>query len=280
MLVTTPYSYAANTRYLERPGGTIAYDVSGTSGPLVIMAPSLMDFRQEYRFLVPKLLRAGYRAVTVDIRGHGESSTHWSDYSAEAIGDDLLALMDELGAESATLIGTSYTAASAVWAAAERPHAIKGIVLIGPFVRKKDMSRIQKFMFQALLAGPWNVRALDAFYNSLYPTRKPDDFHGYRAALRKSLAQPGRIEAIRAMIATNTQVADRMPAMTTPTLVVMGSKDPDFKNPLEEARWIADNLRGKVAMIEGAGHYPHAEMPDVTSRAITEFLEAGEHHRS
>jgi pimeloyl-ACP methyl ester carboxylesterase len=280
MLVTDRRSRTPDTRYLARPGGRIAYDVSGSSGPLVIMAPSLMDVRQEYRFLVPPLIEAGYRAVTVDLRGHGESSTHWSDYTAEAIGDDLLALLDELGGGPATVIGTSYAAASAVWAAAERPDVIQGIVLIGPFVRKKELGPIQRLMFQALLAGPWRVRALDAFYNSLYTTRKPDDLPSYRAALRKNLAQPGRIEAIRAMLATDTQVVKRMPTMTTPTLIVMGSKDPDFKNPYEEATWIADKLRGEVIMIDGAGHYPHAEMPDVTSRAIIAFFKAGEHYHA
>src|SRR5690349_11077388 len=44
---------APPTSYLDRPGGRIAYDDSGGTGPLVIAVPSMGDLRQEYRFLRP-----------------------------------------------------------------------------------------------------------------------------------------------------------------------------------------------------------------------------------
>ena len=53
----------------------------------------------------------------------------------------------------------------------------------------------------------------------------------------------------------------------------MGSKDRDFKDPESEARWVATSLRGTYAMIDGAGHYPHAEMPEVTAPLILSFLQ-------
>ena len=59
-----------------------------------------------------------------------------------------------------------------------------------------------------------------------------------------------------------------------PTLVLMGSKDPDFKNPESEARRVAGALRGKYTMIENAGHYPHAEMPEVTGPLVIDFIHA------
>jgi pimeloyl-ACP methyl ester carboxylesterase len=68
----------STTRHFRLPEGTIAYDDRG-SGPLVIMVPSLGDLRQEYRFLAAPVLAAGYRVVTVDLRGHGASSTGWPD---------------------------------------------------------------------------------------------------------------------------------------------------------------------------------------------------------
>ena len=45
----------------------------------------------------------------------------------------------------------------------------------------------------------------------------------------------------------------------------MGSKDPDFPDQRAEADLIAERLRGRVAMIAGAGHYPQAEFPELTS---------------
>ncbi|MGH2370312.1 MAG: alpha/beta fold hydrolase, partial [Chloroflexota bacterium] len=63
-----------STLYLDRPVGKVAYDDSGAGDPLVVCVPSMGDLRAEYRFLVPHLVAAGYRVVTMDVRGHGEST--------------------------------------------------------------------------------------------------------------------------------------------------------------------------------------------------------------
>ena len=43
-------------------------------------------------------------------------------------------------------------------------------------------------------------------------------------------------------------------------------------DPKVEAETVAGLVRGDVVMIDGAGHYPQAEMPDVTAEAILGFL--------
>ena len=58
-----------------------------------------------------------------------------------------------------------------------------------------------------------------------------------------------------------------------PALVMMGTKDPDFPDPAAEARLVAGRLRGQVEMIDGAGHYPHAEVPDVAAPLILDFID-------
>ena len=45
-------------------------------------------------------------------------------------------------------------------------------------------------------------------------------------------------------------------------MVVMGTKDPDWPDPVAEAKWIAAQLSAEVLLVEGAGHYPMAEMPE------------------
>src|SRR5262245_56359199 len=67
------------TQYLQLPDGTVAFDDQGT-GPLVVCVPAGGDLRSEYRFLTPQLLAAGYRVVTMDIRGQGHASPAWPAY--------------------------------------------------------------------------------------------------------------------------------------------------------------------------------------------------------
>jgi pimeloyl-ACP methyl ester carboxylesterase len=55
--------------------------------------------------------------------------------------------------------------------------------------------------------------------------------------------------------------------------VIMGTKDPDFPNPVEEGKIVAESTGGRLALIEGAGHYPHTEMPEKTAPIVIDFLE-------
>jgi pimeloyl-ACP methyl ester carboxylesterase len=51
----------------------------------------------------------------------------------------------------------------------------------------------------------------------------------------------------------------------------MGDKDPDFTDPVAEARFIGDELGGEVLIVPGAGHYPMAEFPEIVSPAVVDF---------
>lgn len=262
-----------STQYLKHQNGTLAYDDTG-SGPLVICVPSMGDLRGEYRFLIPQLVAAGYRAVSLDVRGHGESSTIWPDFSVAGVGSDLLALIRRLNAGPAILIGTSMAAGAGVWAAAEAPELIGGLVLVDPFVRGEG-TWASRLMYAVLFARPWGPAMWLKYYAMLYPTQRPADFATYAAALRANLKSPGRLEALQQMLKASKAVSEqRLPRVTAPVVVLMGSKDRDFKDPEGEAQWVASSLRGTYTLIANAGHYPHAEMPEITGPIILVALKA------
>jgi pimeloyl-ACP methyl ester carboxylesterase len=262
-----------DTHYLQAPEGRIAYDDLG-AGPLVICVPSMGDLRGEYRFLAPQLVDAGYRAVSMDVRGHGDSSPHWSDYSVAAVGSDIISLIRSLNAGPAVIVGTSMAAGAAVWAAVEAPSLVAGMVLIDPFVRGEG-SALQRLLFSLLFSPPWGPNIWQRYYTTLYPTRKPPDFSEYLSGLVKNLKEPGRMQALlRMLTASKAASAERVPRVKTPALVIMGSRDPDFKDPEAEARWVSEALHAAFHMIPDAGHYPHAEMPEVAGPLILSFLQA------
>jgi pimeloyl-ACP methyl ester carboxylesterase len=263
---------APETRFLPVEGGTIAYDDAG-EGPVVICLPSMGDVRAEYRFLRPQLLAAGFRVVTMDLRGQGESSVGFTDYSAPAIGSDILALARHLNAGPVAVAGTSIAGGSAAWVAAEAPDQISRLVLVGAFVRDHPQNPLLLPTLKLLLSGPWGPTFWTQYFSNFYPSHTPADFDAYRAQLTANLAQPGRMAAVRGMAdRSDAPVEARLARVRAPTLVVMGSRDPDFDDPAAEAGWIADQLHGRVLMVERAGHYPHAEMPDQVGPEIVRFL--------
>jgi pimeloyl-ACP methyl ester carboxylesterase len=208
----------------------------------------------------------------MDVRGHGETSKEWNDYSVVGVGKDILALIRELDAGPAVVVGDSMGGGAAIWAAAEAPDLVRGLVLVDPFVEGEG-NRFLQLLFSILFARPWGPSMWLKYYASLYPTRKPADFAEYSAALYTNLKEKGRLEATQQMLYASKQASgERISRVKQPTLILMGGKDPDFKNPEGEAKRLAESLRGRYVMIENAGHYPHAEMPEVTGPLMLSFI--------
>jgi pimeloyl-ACP methyl ester carboxylesterase len=264
------------TLRLQVQGGTLAYDDQG-EGPLVLLLPGVGDLRQSYRFVTPELVAAGYRVVTMDLRGHGGSSVSWPTHTTSAMADDVLAVVRHLDAGPVVIVGNSLSAGTAVWAATKAPDAVNGIVMIGPFVRNQgEPSLFMKSAMALLFNGPWKVSAWTWFHGTLFPHRQPADYPTYRAQLKANLKEPGRFDALKSMMYRSDEEVAQLEAslsvLPVPSLVIMGSADPDFPNPGAEAEWIAHETGGRMALVEQAGHYPQAEMPHQVARILLEFM--------
>jgi len=268
------------TRFLELDGGRIAYDDTGGSGPLILALPGMGDLRSEYRLLCPALLRAGYRVVTMDVRGFGETSARWNDYSAHAVGRDALAVINHLNAGAAVILGNSFAAGSALWAAHDAPERVRGAVLLGPIVRDQKPSAFSRIALNIGFAGPWRVWFWTTFWDSLFPSAKPADHLQIKRALLSNLREPGRMAALEAMInLSKADTAAIIPKTRVSTLIVMGTRDPDFPDPVAEAHRLAEQLGAESLIVDGAGHYPHTEMPDLVAPKLLSFI-ARVHGRS
>ena len=259
------------TTYLARPEGRVGYDVSG-NGPLVVLVTGMGDIRRAYRFLAPPVREAGFRVATADLRGHGDSDATFSSYGDVETADDIVALVDELGGP-AVLVGNSMGAGSAVLVAAKRPDLVRGLVLVGPFVRDPKTSVAQRVLLRAAMAKPWAAMAWKRYLPKLYAGRKPADFDAYRAEVIRNLRKPGYAKAFSLTTRTAHKTATAcLAGVMAPALVVMGDQDPDFANPRDEAELIGEALHAEVVMVPEAGHYPQSQRPDVATGAVLRFL--------
>jgi pimeloyl-ACP methyl ester carboxylesterase len=230
------------------------------------------DLRGAYRFLAPALVNAGYRVASTDLRGHGDSDATFDSYGDVETAGDVLALIEELGGP-AVVVGNSMGAGAAVYAAAEQPELISGLVLVGPFVRNGKMSAMQRLLLRVAMARPWAANAWKSYMPKLYAGERPEDFEDYRSQVVSSLRRPGYAKAFSLTTRTDhTPAETRLREVSAPALVVMGNKDPDFPDPQAEADWIAQTLNAEVVMVPEAGHYPQSQRPEITTAAIVGFL--------
>ncbi len=252
------------------PKVAIAYRVTG-DGPLIVCVPGMGEIAASYRHTVPALREAGFRVAVMDLRGHGESDATFSAYDDVAAGTDILALIAHLGGP-AVVVGNSMAAGAAVWAAAENPAAVSGLGLLGPFVRNAPTNPFAAATFRLLMLRPWARAAWLAYLPQLYPGRRPADFAEHRAAIRAAMSRPGATAAFARTTRTDHSLAEkRIPEVSAPALVIMGTADPDFSDPRGEAAWIGEQLHARVTLVEGAGHYPQAEQPEQVGPALVAF---------
>jgi pimeloyl-ACP methyl ester carboxylesterase len=82
-------------------------------------------------------------------------------------------------------------------------------------------------------------------------------------------------EFLKTFKSTPADAQAQLPTITCPALVIMGTADPDFADPRAESEAIVAAMpagAGTVAMVGGAGHYPHAQSPQAVADLVIPFL--------
>ncbi len=117
------------TGFVTVPGARLWFDDRGTGPAIVFTHAGIADHRMWDAHLTA--FSAGHRMVRWDLRTYGESTSDATPYSTRA---DLLAVLDHLGIDRATLIGCSLGSGVTLSFAIEHPDRVAALVLIAPGV--------------------------------------------------------------------------------------------------------------------------------------------------
>ncbi|MFZ4602861.1 MAG: alpha/beta fold hydrolase [Caulobacterales bacterium] len=281
MRMTRP---VAPIRFETRSGLRLAADLAGPDdGPLVVFAHGGGQTRASWRRPFAEIAMRGYRAVSLDARGHGESD--WApdgDYGLEALAGDLADVLDALAAP-AVLVGASLGGLSSLTlAGSNRAAQVRGLVLVDvtPRLNPEGVERITAFM----RANPNGFASLDAVadavavYNPHRP--RPQDPSGLRRNLRE---RDGRFYwHWDPAFLTSTHRPDPGPAeaalyaaarrVIVPTLLVRG-RESDLVRPEEAMHFQALMPHADYVDVAGAGHMVAGDDNDAFASAVFAFLE-------
>lgn len=245
------------------------------------------------------LAEAGFHAVALDLRGHGDSDKPPRGYDAWTLATDVTNLIRALGHSSAVIVGQGEGGFVAWTAAYRQPRAVRGLVVIGsphPLAARHAALRDRtqrRAMVPELLAdqaprlperrltrdGAAAVEdMLRARSGPDWPTT--DDFRVTADLLRRAILIPKvahlSLESRRWMVRSQFRPDGRdfrrtvSRVLAQPVLGISGAED-RFILPetlRASAPW-ARNFR--TALVPGAGHYPAMEAPATTSELIVEF---------
>lgn len=215
---------------------------------------------------IAQLTARGWRCVTYDHRGSGESPVDPALISVEAMVDDVTGVLDAHQIERCILAGESQGGAIAQYAAARSPQRFDGLVLSAP--TRTGRSEGSTGFADACRAD--YPAAVDGFVSACFP--EPDSDHvkrwGRNILLRAEPEQAARIiEMWR-----DEAVPDVEPRqIEIPTLILHGTADVIV--PIEHSRQLAELLPdAEIVEFEGSGHVPTMTRPnDVVDAIVRRF---------
>lgn len=120
------------------------YAEGPNSGPPLVMLHGGSNRWQRWMSILPQLAER-WHVFAPDLRGHGASSWTPGDYSIRSFTDDIVAFLDRVVPEGATLLGHSLGAEVAVWTSARSPHRVRALIVEdGPLTGAGAMPMIER----------------------------------------------------------------------------------------------------------------------------------------
>ena len=276
------------------------------AGPLVLLLHGWPELWFSWRHQLPALAAAGYHVVAMDQRGYGRSTCpeKIEDYDIVHLGDDILALIDALGEDTAAVVGHDWGSMVAWYLAQAAPERLHGLAAMSiPFWPRgpKPPTQVWKEIFgdrffymlhfqtpgladRQLARDPGASLRLvmrkvsqDVFDGTaevppVFKWLPEEDFAVYEAEFRRT-GFTGGLNWYR-NVDRNWELTAGLAERTIdiPTMFLAGERDPVLlflpTDPMKER---ATDLR-EFVLVPGAGHWIQQERPAETNEALLRFL--------
>ncbi|WP_336968544.1 alpha/beta hydrolase [Sphingobium aromaticiconvertens] len=252
-------------------------------GQVVLFLHGSGQTRQSWRKAVAVAARHGYRAITIDLRGHGDSG--WSPdshYSVQTFADDLRAVVDAIGTPP-IVVGASLGGLAAMLVAAAHPDSMRALVLVDitSKVNADGAKDVMGFMGAAANGFATLEEASDAVAAYQPHRPRPADNSGLARNLRlrdgryywhwdPAFMAMGEDSEIQAN--TPTLLDDAARALTLPTLLIRGGHSNIVTE--ESAREFLEMVpHADYAHIDGAHHMVAGDANDAFNDAVFAFID-------
>ncbi|KAM6894096.1 bifunctional epoxide hydrolase 2 [Xenentodon cancila] len=248
--------------FVSQPGVRTHYVEMG-SGPPVLLCHGFPESWYSWRYQIPALAAAGFRALALDMKGYGESTAppEIEEYSQEQLSKDLVTFLDKMAIPQVTLVGHDWGGAL-VWTMAQyHPERVRAVASLNtplipadPAVPPDKLSAIPIFDYQLYFRKPGVAEA--ELEKDLERTFKIFFFSSSEPASRPAIATAG----VRARGGLFVGLPEEIPrsAMVTEAELqyyVRRFKESGFRRPLNwyrnhEAnwRWMCSQPTGKILM--------------------------------
>ncbi len=258
------------------------YTDQGAGRPVVLIHGWPLNGRS-WEAQLPVLVEAGYRVITYDRRGFGQSSQPWNGYDYDTYAADLAALLDHLNLTDVTLIGFSMGGGEVVrYLSTYGSSRVSQAVLasaVPPYLYQSDDNPdggLDDATIDGFLAGVRTDRMaflddfLVGFFSSGKKLKVSEQQRQYALGLAAVASPKGTLDCITAFSRTDFR-AD-LAKITVPTLVIHGDSDAIVPLEVSGAR-SAESISGaELVVIKDGPHGVTVSHPDEWNAAVLTFL--------
>jgi pimeloyl-ACP methyl ester carboxylesterase len=264
--------HAERSRFVEIEGVRVHYQEAGdVDAPAIVLIHGFCASNFVWNDALVPLAEAGFRVVAPDLVGFGFSGKPGTgEYTFEAQARIVVGLLDALGIERATLVGSSYGGAVAAVCALDYAERVERLALVGAVsnddVTRRPLLRLAATPVMGELLAPVLLDARRFVKNHLRKTYAAGNGHMLDAARVTAHQRPLRAAAThRAILRTlrrwrATRIEREAARITQPTLLVWGAHDRDV--PLRYGRRLHELIAGsRLFVFPDCGHLPQEERP-------------------
>jgi pimeloyl-ACP methyl ester carboxylesterase len=239
--------------YIAHDGARIWYTAAGLGRPVIFLHGGFGN-GENWGYQVPALVERGYRAITIDTRGHGRSTRDARPFRYETLAADVRAVMDALDVERAALVGWSDGATTALIVALSAPGRAAGVFFFGGNMDPSGVKEIGQP--NVLLQRMFSRHAHD--YARLSPT--PDRFSSL-------------VADVGLMMKTEPNYsAAQLAGVRVPVAIVHAENDEFIKR--EHADQLAHAIaEAELVALPGVSHFAPLQRPERFNRAMLTFLD-------
>lgn len=261
-------------RELQLHGHRVSYRTAG-SGPPLVLLHGIASSSMTWQHVTPWLAQR-YTLIAPDFLGHGASATPRGDYSLGAHASGVRDLLTALGHDRVTIVGHSLGGGVAMQFAYLFPERCERLVLVSSGGLGREVHAVLRAA--ALPGADWVLpflvsrgllqvgRGLGSLLGvvRLQPSRDLHEIARGFASLDNAGSRQAFLHTLRAVVEPGGQrvsAVDRLSlAAALPTLIVWGNRDQII--PISHAAAAHHAMPGsRLAVLPGAGHFPHADDP-------------------
>ncbi len=263
---STSESKPHKTGYVTASGVRYYYEIHGTGEPLLLLHGGLGHTQMFGPVL--KTLAQNRQVIGVDLEGHGHTALGPGEISLPRMGDDMAAILRELGYREVDAMGYSLGGGVAFRLAVQHPQLVRRLVLVSAgFARNGFYPEMLPMQAQVGAAMADAMKDTPMYQSYVAVAPHPEDF-------------PKLLDRMGALMRTDYDWSEDAKKLSMPTMLIFGDSDmyrPEHEvqfyqllgGGLRDAGWEGETMsRNRLAILPGLTHYDIFLSPDLSATAL------------